>query len=233
MNTNIISAAILGISVILASLFFGNKIVQSKTTNRTVTVKGLSEKNVTADNAWWSINAQISANSVDAIRSEVVKNERIIKAFLADQGFNKDEYKVDKISTYRNDYQGSTMQFRADLSIVVFTSDILKVQKGASNIAELLSKGVLINGEKYMSGPKYYFTKFTDIKPTMLAEATKEALKSAEEFAKNSDAQVGRIKRASQGVFRIIPANRNNDNEEFYPEKIVRVVSTIEYYLED
>ena len=67
----------------------------------------------------------------------------------------------------------------------------------------------------------------------MLAQATQNAKKSAHEFAKNSDSKVGKIKHANQGVFSILPREQTISSfENQHIEKTVRVVSTIEYWLD-
>ena len=62
----------------------------------------------------------------------------------------------------------------------------------------------------------------------MIEQATREARIVAEKFAEDSDSELGKIKRASQGQFTI--SSRDNNNPHI---KNVRVVSTIEYYLSD
>ncbi len=66
----------------------------------------------------------------------------------------------------------------------------------------------------------------------MLAEATKEAKEAAQEFATNSGSSVGKMRRANQGVFQILPGNRTQEDQVFFPEKIVRIVSKVDYFLE-
>ena len=66
----------------------------------------------------------------------------------------------------------------------------------------------------------------------MLELATKNAKKSAQEFAKSSNSTLGKIHTANQGVFSILPREQsflNNENTQI--EKKVRVVSTITYWL--
>ena len=53
--------------------------------------------------------------------------------------------------------------------------------------------------------PGYLFRKLNDLKPAMIAEATAQARKGAEQFAKDSRSRLGGIHRASQGVFVILP----------------------------
>ena len=114
---------------------------------------------------------------------------------------------------------------------VVETGNVDLVEKTSGEITKLIAAGIPLSGDKWAAGPRYFFTEFQDIKTDMLAEATVNARESAEEFAKNSGSVVGGIKFANQGVFQIMPASRNNDQEEFYADKLVRVVTTIQYTL--
>ena len=54
-------------------------------------------------------------------------------------------------------------------------------------------------------GPTYVFTGLNAIKPQMLAEATVNARAAAEQFAADIDGTLGGIRRASQGIFEILP----------------------------
>src|SRR3546814_3307991 len=71
------------------------------------------------------------------------------------------------------------------------------------------------------------------IKPAMVAEATKDARKAAEQFAQDSGTGVGGIKSATQGYFSI--GARDGDdmgNGADSPYKKVRVVTTVDFYLD-
>lgn len=223
---------IIAISLIIASFILGNSLSLMKRNSSRVSVKGLSERTVVADQAWWSIHTQYTANTVDEIQVKTNQSLLKITQFLKNQGFTDEEINIDNISMYQNNYRDAVSAYNADLKVNVMTNDIDKVENAKANVAKLLEQGILIMGDKWSTGPKYFFTQFTDIKPEMIAEATKEAKKAADEFAKNSGATVGNIANANQGVFTIIPANRINESEEFYKNKIIRVVSTIDYYLD-
>ena len=72
------------------------------------------------------------------------------------------------------------------------------------------------------------------IKPEMVAEATRDARNSAQQFAEDSGAGVGGIRQATQGYFEI--AARDGDGGGWgsadTPFKTVRVVTTVDFYLE-
>ena len=62
----------------------------------------------------------------------------------------------------------------------------------------------------------------------MIEEATKKAKEVAEKFAKDSNSKVGKIKSATQGLFTI--SDRDSNTPDI---KKVRVVTTVNYFLED
>ena len=67
----------------------------------------------------------------------------------------------------------------------------------------------------------------------MLAEATARAREAAQQFATESQATVGNIRSANQGIFEVLPAVEiPNDRPEKQIDKKVRVVTTITYFLE-
>ena len=75
----------------------------------------------------------------------------------------------------------------------------------------------------------------------MITEDTRNARAAADRFAADSGSKVGSIRQANQGVFSILPADQSSDANEageanFTAEsslmKTVRVVTSVEYYLD-
>ena len=61
----------------------------------------------------------------------------------------------------------------------------------------------------------------------MIEEATRNAREAADKFAKDSESKLGKIKTAQQGLFSI------ENRDQYTPHiKTVRVVTSIDYYLE-
>ena len=104
----------------------------------------------------------------------------------------------------------------------------------SKNLLDLIQENVYLKDSYGTMKPMYIFTKLDEIKNSMIDEAMEKAKSSAQQFAKNSNVEVGKIKKANQGLFVITGRNKATQygNEELYQkEKEVRVVSTIEYYL--
>ena len=66
---------------------------------------------------------------------------------------------------------------------------------------ELISQGVPIESQ----APQYIYTKLSDMKVTMLAEAAKDARSRADQIANNSGCHVGSVRFARMGVLQITP----------------------------
>jgi hypothetical protein len=109
------------------------------------------------------------------------------------------------------------------------------VLAATERVGELVAAGVVLStGEEYGSGPSFLFSGLNSLKPEMIAQATERAREAAEQFARDSGSHIGAIRRANQGVFEILPRNAAPGTaEQSQLEKTVRVVSTVEYFLEE
>ena len=120
-------------------------------------------------------------------------------------------------------------------SLMVRSSDPQLVAQASQKVSELVDAGVVLSmGGGPYNGPTYLYTRLNDIKPEMIAEATANARAAAEQFAKDSSSRLGHIRQANQGVFVILPRDQAPGiSEGSQLRKTVRVVSTLEYLLEE
>lgn len=221
---------IMGISIILAAFVLGLMMICTvktlKSFDDTVTVRGLCEKEVPADRVVLRISYSDQDNELVDLRNRMDQSDQTIIALLKKSGFTDDEIKY--TSAHFNDrfdsYYSSNIRFRynANQTINVFTSKMEQVAELQKKIdAELLKHNIISN-----SYSNYEYHGLNDIKPSMIAESLKNARSAADEFAKNSGSEIGKMRTASQGYFEV------DDLDENTPQiKKVRVVSTVEYYL--
>lgn len=221
-----------------AGYFPGYYYYQTKMNANYVTVKGLAEMDVKADLAVWDLKFVVTGNDLALAQQEMTQKGSVIQGFLSEQGFAADEINAGAINTndllanpYRsNDVNAS--RYILTQTITVRSPKVDLVEESLSKTGNLISKGVVFDNQ-YGSPVSYIFTKLNEIKPKMLEEATKNAEASAQEFAKSSDSKVGKIRRANQGIFSILPSEQTmNASEMTQINKKVRVVSTIDYWLE-
>lgn len=220
---------IMGVCVVLAALVLGIFMVCTvktlKSYDDTVTVRGLCEKEVDADRAVLRVNYSAQDNSLVNLRQTVEDNDQVIINMLKQAGFTDEEIKYTSAHINdRYDYYSSNIAYRygANQTINVFTSKMDKVSAIQKKLdAELLKQNIISN--TYAS---YEYNGLNEIKPSMIAESLKNARSAADEFAKNSGSEIGKMRTASQGYFEV------DDLDENTPQiKKVRVVSTVEYYL--
>ena len=114
-------------------------------------------------------------------------------------------------------------------TILVRTEQVDLVAELNRTTGELVSRGVVLVDT---GGPTYVFTDLNAIKPQMLADASANAREAAAQFAADVDGTLAGIRRASQGIFEILPRDAAPGiGEAGQIDKKVRVVSTIEYLL--
>ncbi len=198
---------------------------------RTVDVKGLCEKEVKADKVIWPIVYKVMGDDLNSVYTQVdAKNKKVLD-FLKKGGIEENEISVSapNISDkFANEYGNDRMyRYVCKSVITVCTSDVDKVIALMKGQAELIKDGIVINASENWENPtEFKFEGLNELKPSMVEEATKNARETAEKFAKDSDSELGKIKRASQGSFSI--ENRDSNTPHI---KRVRVVSSITYYL--
>lgn len=236
-NSNL-NAFILGLFICIGLSVLGYQLgsaaIKYKQFERSVTVKGLAEKEMAADVVIWPIQFTAANNDLEGLYNDVSRNTEKIKAFLLLKGIPLDSISfstpsiIDKSAQQWGNDARAEFRYSATQSVTVYSNNIEVVRNVMSELSELGKQGIVFTGDSYASQPEYIFSDLNKIKPAMIEEATKNARIVAQKFAKDSDSQLGKIKRASQGQFTISSRDKNTP----YIKKI-RVVSTVQYYLSD
>lgn len=229
---------VLATGIFLGGFFPGYFYYQSKMQANYVNVKGLAEMNVKADLAVWDLKFVVTNDNLQTAQSETTQKLKLIVSFLKAQGFSDQEINQGRIETndlMTNPYRDRNFASRYILSqsVQVRSENVDLVAKALNSTGDLIAQGIVFDSQSYSSPVSYIFTKLNEIKPQMLEEATKNAEAAAAEFAKSSKSKVGGIHRANQGVFSILPREQTANAQEMNQiNKMVRVVATLEYYLE-
>lgn len=211
---------------------------QIKQTGGYVTVKGSAEKNVLADTAYWTISFVNSGNNLQTLREKNKKDLEFVVSFLQKSSFKDKNISINQLELLDLDskeYKDPNQKNRYILtqSINLITNDIENVSKAAQNLDSLIENNVYIKNNYGEMKPVYKYTKINDIKNELLKEATINARNTAKEFANNSKTKIGSIKYANQGAITINSRNKSNFiNEEYEKEKEIRVVITVDFWLE-
>jgi hypothetical protein len=240
----VLAAAILGVSIVAGGALLGANLAKVRLADRAVTLRGLAERDVVADLATWTIAYSATGANVTDVQAKIDADTAAVVRFLGRFGFRPAEIAPAGVSVNQwidnNPAYGPggrtnvTVRQRLQLR----TPRVMDARRASASLSELVRAGVALEEG---SNVTYSFTKLDQIKPAMIAEATRDARAGAERFAADSGAAVGGIKTASQGYFSI----GSRDGEEGpggergpmgvvdTPYKKVRVVTTIDFYLDD
>ena len=227
------AVAILSIGLTTSGYLLGDGLRRAKAAERSVTVRGVSERDVTADLATWTISFSDEGTSLAPVQASVDDKGRAVRAFFAKAGFAPADVSDTAINATQS-YDRDRKEDRVNVSrsIQLRNRDVMKVRAAYARQSELIRDGVPMSG----SNVNYVFTGLNALKPDMIAEANRNARRSAEQFAHDSGAAVGAIKTASQGYFSVGPRDGELGEEcgssgGASPFQKVRVVTTIDYDL--
>lgn len=240
MEGRIIAAAVLALGIAAAGWFAGRGFVQARSAERYVTVKGVAEREVQADLALWPMQFVVADDDLGRAQARMADAREQVQAFLQRGGFAESEVELHDLSvtdTRANRYGGPPAPFRYVVSstVMVRTLDPDRLFAASQRVGELIDAGVVLSSEgPWTGGPTYLFNGLNELKPAMIAEATASAREAAEQFARDSGSELGSIRRANQGLFVVLPRDQAPGvQEQRQRAKVVRVVSTVEYLLEN
>ena len=240
----IIFGIILALGLIAAAFVLGTQFKNLKQSG-TITVKGLAEAPYKANlaqiqmgvSAWGQDYAGALANGKNDVKA--------LQQFVASKGFSISSQNVTPISVepYNEDYvdeQGQTRTrqngYKATQTLSISSQELNKITNMLAQVQNYRISHESVTFEK----PQYLLNDLEKIKHDLIAKATDDANKRAEEFAKTGHAKVGVMRSASQGSFNILDAHNPDSDDSDYGgtydkdgvDKLVRLVVTIDYAIE-
>ncbi len=217
-NNTLIFVIVAGICFFFAALAVGISYYQAKKPTKTVSVVGLAEKDFTSDLIVWNLSYDVTDMDMKCAYNAVKDQNVIVKNFLKDKGIKDEEVDFMNISTtpqydYRWDSeQGRSIEifrgYQARQVVRVESKDVDKIERIIRGISDLYDQNIKILSEE----PEYYYTRLSDLKMEMLAEASKNARDRAEAITRSAGAKLGNLKTATTGVFQITAPNSSEDS---------------------
>ena len=216
MNKNIIAIAIAAAGFIIGLAFIANAIKNRNRGVDTINVTGLGVKKFTSDLITW--NGTFTRNSFElkTAYDELANDRRVIENYLNSQKIPKKEMvfsavDIQKQFTTISDQGGASHQefagYQLSQSISIESKNVAQVENLSRNITEIINQGI----EFTSSSPNYFYTKLSEVKHQMIADASKDARERAEKIAENAGASLGKLKKADMGVTQITAPNSTEE----------------------
>ncbi|MBQ9396198.1 MAG: SIMPL domain-containing protein [Proteobacteria bacterium] len=229
---NIVLGIIIGAALVASAWILSGGFKTIAKPDRIVSVKGLAEREVDADLAIWPLTFSLGDDNIQTLQQSIISKTAIAKTYLLKYGLAESDFTVQAPSitdTSLEVFQSNKPKYNyvAEEVILVRSNKIAAVKNAQEHSLELMGDDILVS-QGYNSNVVYEFTRLNDIKPDMIGEATKNARVAADQFARDSGSTVGKILRASQGIFSI--ENAATGLEE---KKKIRVITSVDYFLVD
>jgi hypothetical protein len=224
----VIAALALALGPLAGGYFIGKGIGNRDQGRRSISVKGLSEKEFPASIAIWSLSYGVTGNDLATINTKLKESTKSVLAFLKEAGFDDKDAAVQPPNVHDlslqdrdKDSPPPAERYRAAQSVLLRTTKVDAIKPALASASKLMENGVLLDAGE---SPQYFFNKLNDVKPGMIQEATKNARIAGDQFARDSETSLGKLRSASQGWFQV--ENRDAATPE---RKLVRVVVEVEY----
>jgi uncharacterized protein len=232
----------------LNAVIMGRALQRFRKEDRTISVKGFSEREVKSDLAVWTIQCRVAGNDILEGSRQIDEAGNKIAEFLIRNGISREEIIQKDLAVndrmaqeYMNFEAQGNFRYIIDKVIQVRSFNVEKVQQVSGMTDDLLKAGVYINNRNMYGGAvRYYYTGLNEIKPDMLIEATRNAHLAASQFTGESNVRLGKLKRATQGLFSIVDRDESlnlgdggqygSNTMDIY--KKVRVVVSVDYSIE-
>jgi hypothetical protein len=211
------AAIVLGICGIIAFWVAGSAFKYKSKSMETIVVTGLAEKDFVSDLIVW--NGSYSRKSMDlkSAYAQLKVDENAIRSYLTGKGIPNGEMifssvNINKEYNNRTDENGRSLGqefsgYNLTETVNVQSNNVDKTDKIAREATELIERGIEFNSP----APLYYNTKLSEVKMDLLARASADAKARAETIAKNAGSSLGKLRKATMGVFQITGKNSNED----------------------
>lgn len=218
---------------------------------KTLDVTGSAHKLIDSDKITWS--GTISAQNQDLTRAydKLQSDANRVLAFLKQSGIPDADITLSQISTEKHFKRevlpqpavngeaqppaivttDQVQDYLLTQTITITSTDMQRVPAVSRSVTSLIKDGVEIDS----GSPMYLYTKLSELKIDMLAEATKDATNRATQIVTNANGHLGKLVGARMGVMQINPAGStatsaegNNDTSSFKKEITAVVAAKFE-----
>lgn len=230
------------VATIVSTVIFSQGLIKiKKFSSEVIKVTGSAEKNIVSDYmVWTSSFSRKDLKMVDTF-SKLKEDLVMVKEYLSNNGVKQEELIIYPVATevlYKKTEKGTNTNeiegYRLTQGLEMRSKDVTKTTDISRRSTELIEKGI-----EFMSyAPEYFYTKLPELKLEMLAEATSNAKKRAEQMAVSTGNRIGVMRSARMGVFQITPVNSYDVSDYGYNdtsslEKKVNAVVNVEFSISE
>lgn len=208
--------------------------------SQVINVTGSAHKNVTSDLAIWHCQFAVEDTSLlsanEKLKADLVKVERFLRTHNVTD-YSLAPVQIREVTARAKNDDGETVARRTGYQLTqaigVKSAEVDSVTRLSRECAQLLNEGVaLVSG-----GIDFLYTKASDTKIEMMAEATKDARARAEQIAGQGSRKIKELRAARMGVIQINPlysseTSWQGNNDTSSPEKTITATVSATFSLQ-
>ena len=213
-----INTLLIAVAIIVSTITLSDAIITRYSIDNGISVTGLGSRDFVSDLIIWQSSVSARASNLKEAYALIENRKQSVKEYLVKKGVKSNELEISSIDIekeFQTMYESNGTSYSQFIGykltqrISVESGNVDVVEKISREISELIDQGIEIVTES----PLYYYTKLSELKVEMIAQATADAKLRAEKIADKSDATLGSLKKATMGVFQIIGQNTDEDYE--------------------
>lgn len=214
----IIVAVVFSVAILASVWVGGIYLNKARGHAKTVSVVGLAERDFVSDLIVWKFSYSVVNADLKAGYADIKKKNDVVRNYLKKKGITDDEtvfYAIEssRETTYHWDREAQRgyetfSGYRLSQEVRIESNDVDKVEQISREVSDLLDEDI----EMGYSNLSFYYTKLSELKVEMLAEATQDARNRAQTIAKNAGSHLGALQVANMGVFQITAPNSNDED---------------------
>lgn len=213
----VVTSIIIGICAIIAFAIIGSAYRYRSKTMETIVVTGLAEKDFNSNLIVWSGSYSRKSLDLKSAYAALKADENAIHTYLLNKGVGANEMvfssvNINKETTPKLDINGRNVGevftgYNLRQEVTIQSTNVDKLDRISREATELIENGIEFNS----SPPLFYNTKLNQVKMELLGKASADAKARAETIANNAGSSLGKLKKATMGVFQITGKNSNED----------------------
>lgn len=247
------STLIIAVAIIVTGWILGKSFKNRNANLDSISVIGLGTKDFVSDEILWSGSFTTTSFDIKTAYNKIVSDQKIVSDFFLGKGFKRNEFSFGAVNfqkkfreirsensenSYQTKYEQVFDGYEATQTISFSAKknpDLMKrIEEVSSKTSELVNSGIELSSNNI----QYTFSGLPSLKQSLIENATKDANERATKIVKTADGDLGKLKRASMGVFQITGQGSTEEdsyggiNDTYSKNKTARITVRLEYELE-
>ena len=223
MNGNLRAALALSLALVVSTVIASTTFLKSKKLDHVIVVTGSSKKRIKSDLMIWRTSVAVEAVKLPDAYTLLTRDVEKVHAFLVAQGIPDAQIVISAVSTSpirrasktftstdSGENAGLISGYQLRQTLQVRSPEIDKLTAVSRSVTQLIHQGILFDS----AAPEYLYTRLSETKVEILAEAARDARERAQQIAVSNGTTPGELRSAQMGVLQVTAADSTHFSGE-------------------